>query len=153
MKYEKLFEKFNSIDTNLILDLGTGTSLLYKFLKKTEIMFVGIDISINMLKIAKKDNNYNSLHIVCADADYLPFRQDIFSALFMITVLQNVPNPINSINETVRVSQKGAFMFYTILKKNLKLEQFEKMFSNHLEKIFTWNMQETEDFATIRRKT
>jgi len=132
--------------------LGTGTGLLFEYLKKRKKTFVGIDISIKMLKFAKVNNESDSLHLICADLDYLPFRKNVFSTIFSITVLQNLPNPINSINEIAKVIKKDGIAFFSILKKGLTIEKFKKMFSNNLKEIFTWNMQENEDFATIRRK-
>ncbi|MHA1301661.1 MAG: class I SAM-dependent methyltransferase [Candidatus Helarchaeota archaeon] len=153
LKFKSLIKKIQIFNMDLILDLGIGTGLLFDFLKNSNSMFVGIDISKNMLKIAQKNNKDDRLHLICADADFLPFRKNIFSAIFSITVLQNLPNPKSSIDEVIRVCKKGGLTFFTILKKDLTLKQFENMFNRKLKKIFTWDMKETEDFATIRKKT
>ena len=106
-----------------------------------------------MLKIALKKKKDNNLHLICADTDFLPFRKKIFATIFSITLLQNLPNPVNSIKEVSRICKKGAFIIFTILKKELELKDFENMFNKtNLKKIYTWNMQESEDFATIRKK-
>lgn len=153
LKYRSIFEKLENYKTDIILDVGCGTSLLFNVLKNATDFFVGLDISKKMLKIALRKNKRANLHLICADIDFLPFRENVFSSIFSITVLQNLPNPMNSINEVIRVCKWGGITIFTILKKGLDLEQFENMFKNNNSKrIFLFDMKETEDFATIRKK-
>ena len=153
LKYNLIFEKLKNIETDSILDVGCGTGLLFKLLKNNTNLFMGIDISRNMLKIALKKHRNKNLHLICADANFLPFRKNTFSSIFSVTVLQNLPNPENSIKEVFRVCERGGISIFTFLKKGLDLKQFVNMFQKtNLKNILTWNMQETEDFATIRKK-
>jgi malonyl-CoA O-methyltransferase len=153
LKYKLIFKKLKEFKKDAILDLGCGTGLIFNLLKNQTNFIVGIDISKNMLKIALKKKKNNNFHLICADIDFLPFRKNIFSTVFSITLLQNLPNPVISINEVSRICNKGGFVIFTVLKKELELKKFENMFNKtNLKEIFTWNMQETEDFATIRIK-
>lgn len=153
MKYRLIFEKMKINETDAILDVGCGTALLFNLLKNKTYFFVGLDISKNMLKIALKKNKKGNLHLICADCDFLPFRENIYSLIFSMTVLQNLPNPITSINEVFRVCKWGGITIFTILKKELELKQFENMFKMiNSERITLFDMKETEDFATIRKK-
>ncbi|NVM03222.1 MAG: methyltransferase domain-containing protein [Candidatus Helarchaeota archaeon] len=153
LKFNSIFKKMKEFKTNIVLDLGCGTGLLFDLIKNNTNLLVGMDISKKMLNIALKREKNNNLHLVCADADFLPFRKNIFSTIFSITVLQNLPNPVFSINEVSRVCKNGGLTIFTILKKGLELKKFENMFKKtNLKEIFTWNMQETEDYATIRKK-
>ncbi len=153
LKYKMIFNKLKKFKKEAILDLGCGTCLIFNLLKNHTNFLVGIDISKEMLKIALKKNENNILHLICADTDFLPFRENIFSTVFSITLLQNLPDPVMSINEVKRICKRGGFTIFTILKKELELKEFENMFNkSNLKEICTWNMQETEDFATIRKK-
>lgn len=58
--YKKIFEKFN-INPELILDLGCGTGdITYLFAKENYDM-IGIDISYDMLNIAKENNSHKNI--------------------------------------------------------------------------------------------
>jgi len=153
LKFNSIFKKIKKFNADKILDLGCGTGLLFDLIKDCTNLLVGIDISTNMLKFALKREKNHNLHLICADAEFLPFRKNVFSTIFSITVLQNLPNPIISIHEVSRVCKKNGFAIFTILKKEIELKQFESMFNRtNLKKIVTWDMHETEDFATIRKK-
>ncbi len=58
--YKKIFEKFN-INPKLILDLGCGTGdITYLFAKENYDM-IGVDISFDMLNIAKENNSHENI--------------------------------------------------------------------------------------------
>lgn len=58
--YKKIFEKLN-INPKLILDLGCGTGdITYLFAKENYDM-IGIDISFDMLNIAKENNSHENI--------------------------------------------------------------------------------------------
>lgn len=92
-----------------VLDLGCGTGLLKTFLKN---IFTGIDISIEMLKVARKRMN-----VVLGDAENLPFKTNVFDFCFSFTCLQNLENPDMAILEVARVLKPEGIFVFTILKK------------------------------------
>ena len=58
--YKKIFEKFN-ISPSLILDLGCGTGDITYLFAKDGYDMIGIDISFDMLNIAKEKNNHEKI--------------------------------------------------------------------------------------------
>lgn len=94
----------------LVLDIGCGTGVV-DFGVKT----VGIDPSIGLLK------KHPGLK-VCARAEALPFKDNVFSSIVSLTVLHHTD--INkAIEEIKRVSKADAVYAFTVLKKarNAKL--------------------------------
>ena len=124
-KYKKTFEDLEIASHNVVLDVGCGTGLLFRHVApKTEI-FVGVDISRNLLTKAKsRAKQHTEVHIVQADADHLPFRTEAFSLVFAFTVLQNMPEPAKTLQEIKRASKKDAFIVVTGLKKVFSLVSF-----------------------------
>jgi ubiquinone/menaquinone biosynthesis C-methylase UbiE len=62
--------------------------------------------------------------LVCGDADRLPFRERSFDKVFAFTLIQNMPDPGQTVHEIVRVAKSGSRVVITALKKCFTLEKF-----------------------------
>jgi ubiquinone/menaquinone biosynthesis C-methylase UbiE len=113
---------------SLILDLGCGTGLLLNHLGNSVRLLAGIDISRDILKEAKKRaDQLKNVALLCADADYTPFRNQIFHAVFAITLLQNTPSPMRTLEEVKRIARKNASIILTALKKEFTLDAIKQL--------------------------
>jgi ubiquinone/menaquinone biosynthesis C-methylase UbiE len=65
--------------------------------------------------------------LVQADADHMPFKKNHFSVVFAFTVLQNMPKPLETLNEIKRVAKPEASIVVTGLKKAFSLEAFRTL--------------------------
>jgi len=111
---------------SLVLDMGCGTGLLFNYIADKAGMVVGLDISRKILAEAKRrSEKFRNVHLVLADADHTPFKCSIFSHVFAITLIQNMPNPEKTLAEAKRVAGKGAVIVVTGLKKKFPLDVFE----------------------------
>jgi ubiquinone/menaquinone biosynthesis C-methylase UbiE len=112
----------------LILDLGCGTGLLLQKIRDMAKNVVGLDISKGMLEavnlFVKRSAN---VHLVLADADHAPFRSGYFDTVFAITLLQNMPNPHNTLQEVKRITKPNASIIVTALKKRFTEGSFLKL--------------------------
>lgn len=97
-----------------ILDLATGTGdqILSLFRSKTTIASAtGIDLSSEMLEIAKKKANQTSwnhkMNWRLADAGHLPFPASHFDATTCSFGIRNFPDPLQSLKEMHRVLKTG----------------------------------------------
>ncbi len=131
-RYEQ-YEKYDSVkeyiislinDNVSILDLGCGTGLLYEYVSnacnKCEAYYVGLDISINMLKLAKRKilkNGRIFSDLILSDAEYLPFRSKCFDTVFAFTVIQNIPCPRCFLLEIKRVVKRQRTAIVSVPKK------------------------------------
>ena len=112
----------------LVLDAGCGTGLLFNYVGDKAETTVGLDISRKILLQAKKRaKNFLNIHLILADADNMPLRENIFSSVFSITLLQNMPKPFKTMNEIRRVVKKDAVIIVTGLKKAFTLDDFERL--------------------------
>jgi ubiquinone/menaquinone biosynthesis C-methylase UbiE len=126
MKIEVALEKVELTAESLILDCGCGTGLLFEYVASKAKMVVGLDISRGILNEAKgRARKFGNVHLILADADHTPFKDGVFSHVFAVTLLQNMPNPEETLAELMRVAGKKAFIVVTGLKKKFSLKFLE----------------------------
>ncbi|MDH5449552.1 MAG: class I SAM-dependent methyltransferase [Candidatus Bathyarchaeota archaeon] len=130
-KIEAVLEKVALENNNFVLDVGCGTGLLFPYIANKVQLFIGIDISRELLKKAEtRKECCSNIHILLADADHLPFRFWSFNITFAITLLQNSPNPLVTLQEIKRVSKKHARIMVTGLKKKFTQKTFTIILEN-----------------------
>jgi ubiquinone/menaquinone biosynthesis C-methylase UbiE len=98
-----------------ILDLGCGNGRNSVFLAEQAFQVVGIDFSVNMLKIATQKSieikNENRPTFIQADIMELPFRSSTFDAALFIAALHHIPNEsyrLRAMEELYRSLKPGA---------------------------------------------
>jgi len=118
-KYKLAFMRIKHLK-GIILDAGCGTALLYKFLNRKALgklkLYVGIDLSDGMLWRAKGKVSRETIpaELIRADADFLPFRDKVFDAIFAFTLLQNMPEPNVTCRELFRVIKDHGMLVVSI---------------------------------------
>lgn len=100
-------EYLKNIDYNKLLDIGSGTGYLINMLKDKEMAeFYGLDLSEEMVKIAKSKNIENAQFIL-GSANKLPFDDDAFDIVTCIQSFHHYPYPNEAMREAYRVLKKG----------------------------------------------
>ena len=98
-----------------VLDIGCGTGHNLAFFKELGLKAAGIDTSKPMLHIAaKKLGTDVELHLGCAEE--LPFNNNSFDIVTLITVLEFVTAPTKVLKEAARVAR--AQIYLGILNKS-----------------------------------
>ncbi len=124
-KIEAALNKTKLNKNEQVLDLGCGTGLLFQHIAKSAKIVVGIDISSRILRKAKKrTEQLPNTAVIRADADYAPFQNQTFDQVFVITLLQNMPKPLETLKETKRVSKHESIIVVTGLKKRFTQQLF-----------------------------
>jgi ubiquinone/menaquinone biosynthesis C-methylase UbiE len=88
-----------------VMDIGCGTAANLEFLP-VNISYIGVDLSANMLRVAKAKSERSVL--VQADAVALPFRKDFVLLVIAMGVLQHVVDPQKGLAEMRRVAHQDA---------------------------------------------
>ena len=91
-----------------ILDVCTGTGTQAFAFAKKGYEVVGIDLSEEMLRVAKKKNKYENVRFVVADAAKMPFENDYFEYACISFGLHDMPHEVRHhvLDEMKRVSRK-----------------------------------------------
>lgn len=137
-RYQKIQQtKYQAIAPYLIespvLDVGIGTGIgLSSIIDFSPV--IGVDGSVEMLRIAIEQvdaltHGYEAIFLVVASAEMLPFRDQVFPTVVSITVIQNLTNKQQGIQELERVIQADGRLAITALAKNLSLQELEDMFN------------------------
>jgi len=137
-KIEAALNNTKLSQNELILDVGCGTGLLFQHVAKSTKLVAGIDNSSKILQEAKKrTKQLPNAAVIRADADYTPFQNQTFDQVFVITLLQNMPNSLKTLREIKRVSKPQSTIVVTGLKKKFTQERFIKLLNKAGLKIST----------------
>ena len=119
------------VEARTVLDVGCGTGILFNYVADKARMAVGVDASIKtLLKAKERARNHASVHLVCADADNMPLRDEVFDRVFAITLIQNMPRQTETLNEIRRVVKDNALIVVTGLKKVFTRSKLEQLLKN-----------------------
>jgi ubiquinone/menaquinone biosynthesis C-methylase UbiE len=141
----------NIANANRILDVGCGTGMLLGPLGERARIVVGVDMSVKMLRAAKK--RAPSAFLVLADADHLPFANGSFDVAVSVTLLQNMPYPNKTVREMARVLRPSGAAIITSLKRKHSQKQLAAWASDaNLEPLKTWEILNSEDIICIARR-
>lgn len=128
VKFDVALKNMKVEGQGLVLDVGCGTGLLFNRIAGKAEMVVGLDFSKELLFEAKKRGiKIRSVHLVLADADNMPFKENVFDRVFAFTVVQNTPSPAETLREMKRVAKNKAVVVITGLKKVFSLEEFRRL--------------------------
>jgi ubiquinone/menaquinone biosynthesis C-methylase UbiE len=124
-KIEAALNSTKPNQNDIILDLGCGTGLLFQHVANSAKLLVGIDSSSKILQETKKHTKQlPNTAVIRADADHTPFQNQTFHQIFAITLLQNMPNPLKTLQEIRRVGNPQSTIIVTGLKKKFTQESF-----------------------------
>ena len=107
---------------SVFLDVATGTGDVLLEIKKRfdNPKLIGIDLSLDMLKIAKR--KVEGAHFVCAPAEHLPFNDNVFDGVVIAFGLRNVVDRVSALFEFKRVLKSGGKL--VILEFNRPANRF-----------------------------
>jgi len=132
VKYCATQRVLNNFYGSAVLDVGCGSGLFFPYVADKTPLVVGVDISRNLLLKAKvRAKSFCNVHIIQADADYLPFKNALFDVVFAFTMLQNMPTPKRSLLEFKRQIKDDGKLVVTGLKKFFGLSVFLDLFETN----------------------
>jgi ubiquinone/menaquinone biosynthesis C-methylase UbiE len=112
--HKRIVEAFLHSAGELVLDAGVGTGRFATWLSEKCYRVVGIDLSREMLKEAKKKaRSMNEvMGLIRGDVAFLPFRTGVFDSCISINVIDHVSDPHKFLGEVRSVMKpEGSFIF------------------------------------------
>lgn len=104
----------HTCDVQTVADLGCGDGYGSFLLYEKGYVVTGMDFSINMIEIARKQAREN-LSFVQGDLRSLPFQDGQFDAVMAINSVEWTENPLHTLNEIERVVSNDGYICIGIL--------------------------------------
>ncbi len=129
----------------VVIDVGCGTGILAGFRGVSPRYYVGIDLSIEMLKHARRRLTSLGLlgDVIAGDAAALPLRSCIANAVFSVSVFRAGDDLRRLISECARVCREECLLAYTVLCRN-SIECSGVRIDEIHEAISGWRVVKTE---------
>lgn len=153
-KYDAVLNSVKISVGEYILDIGCGTGLLIQRIGEKNGIIIGIDFSKRMLEEAKKTcGGLENVSLICGDADFLPLQEETIDKIFVITLLQNMPQPKQTILEATRVAKDDSEIVLTWQKKLFKEKNLTELIENYgLDVSKSFDDERLRDYVLICRK-
>ncbi len=107
-----VIQEANLLDDGLLLDIATGTGEIAQegLRQHPQILAVGGDFSIEMMRVGKEDPERQSIRWVGADTLALPFSDNTFDAVTSGFLMRNVIDVPDAFREQIRVTRPGGYI-------------------------------------------
>ena len=144
------FGRYVKPEDGAVLDAGAGTGITGAVLEPLGYRdLVGIDISPNMLELARKKGVYKDL-LRMELGGPLDFPSDAFAAIVSTGVFAAGHAPPESFEELIRVSKPGGYVIFSV-RTDVYVEGGFKQKQKALEREGRWQLVEvTEPFSHLR---
>lgn len=110
-----VIDSFLGFRNKLVLEVGVGSGRIgYHLLDRVKPWFVGLDLSKEMLKLAKAKLSVlkQKFDLVLGDAEHLPFIDNVFEAVACISTMHYFADYTKSLREFSRVLKRNGVFVY-----------------------------------------
>ena len=115
-KYAKVLEFLGDRHFRVLVDVGCGTGSFLKQAEKTYDYAVGVDLSTQMLRIARARGTANT-DFVLASSSSLPLRDDSSDGVVSISTAKAEQNLPTFVDNLERISHKDSFLAFTLFQQ------------------------------------
>lgn len=105
-----------------VLDVGCGGGLLSEPLAKYGAHVTGIDMSDDLINIAKNHAQQQQLNIDyrCQDIELLAGTTEQFDIVTCMELLEHIPNPAQMVKTCTLLTKPGGKLFFSTINRNIK---------------------------------
>jgi len=122
-----LIESFDIKEYDKIVDLGCGTGVLFDLLRRRvgpEGLVVGVDLSSEMVKKARKNFPFKNIMTIDADAEMLPLKSDLFDVAVSFAAFAHFTCQESVMVEASRILKKGGKFHIIHLLSSKELDTY-----------------------------
>jgi ubiquinone/menaquinone biosynthesis C-methylase UbiE len=103
----EIFKLSRRIDASMpVIDFGSGTGNVAKYLERAKLKTLAVDISLEMLQENPVKNK------IVAESQYLPFKDASFGMITACSVFHHLPNLIAAMEELMRIASPQCVVFF-----------------------------------------
>ena len=112
MRVREVVKTIEGKPGGIVLEVGCGAGNVLE--RVTNARLIGIDLSDRMVKRTKERLAGRAVSVLQANAEQLPFRDEIFDGIICNEVLEHVQNPHLLLDEIYRVARLNAKVAFSI---------------------------------------
>jgi ubiquinone biosynthesis O-methyltransferase len=150
------FDLFTPEKGMTILDCGCGTGNFSIKLAEKGAQVTGVDLSTEMMGVAKEKARRSELNINFVEADIcnLTFPDNSFDAVFTMAVFEAIPDSQRAFQEMMRVLKPGKFLLIGTIRKDAAWgRSYEKRVQENPDSIWRFSTFKTmEEFKDLDRQ-
>ena len=135
----ELIELLNIQKSDKIIDVGSGTGDLINLILKKNIYktIYSVDLNEEMLKYGKKKFQNEDIKFIKANAEKLPFIENIFDKYIISFCLRNITDITKALEESYRVLKPGG-LFCCLEFSTPATSVVNKIYSQYKKNIIPW---------------
>lgn len=101
----------SSAKDKTICDIGCGCGIFSGLLQSKNSVY-SLDLSLKALQFANK--NIDKINPICANADALPFKDNLFDIILLLDILEHMKDDKQTIKEAGRVLKRGGLIVFSV---------------------------------------
>lgn len=137
-----LFKKLTKNNHPLTLDIGCGDSRRSRILRPLISTLIGLDISRNTLREAKK-----YIKVVLGDANKLPFSDNSFNAVMAFHLIEHLDDDQSFLNEIHRILKDNGLVLLTTPNRKRLTQILYKFITRTEEMNFPMNPEHKREYT------
>jgi ubiquinone/menaquinone biosynthesis C-methylase UbiE len=138
---DELLDAFVNSEDKLVLEVGVGSGRnAVPLLQKSKMWFVGLDLSREMLELARRKMSSfkESLDLVLGDAESLPFVNCVFDGIICMSTMHYFKSQANVLKRFAEIlKEKGSLVYGDLTVHELDDQGFLEMLENTVSKVHT----------------
>lgn len=151
MRLDYILTHSNGLYGKTVLDVGCGGGLLSESMTKAGAKVVGLDISINTLKIAKSHALSQNLiidYILETIEEHSLNHLNHYDVITCMELLEHVPDPLSIINSCNSIIKIGGSVFFSTINRTLKAWLLVIIGAEYILKIIPKGTHQFQKFIT-----
>jgi ubiquinone/menaquinone biosynthesis C-methylase UbiE len=140
-KHAKVLELLGNGEFKIIVDVGCGTGKLLGLVSLRSQLGLGIDLSVQMLIMAKHRTTGHRIQLVRADAAHLPLRDHVADGVISVSMTESGALLKQHTDELSRIATKDATLIMTIFG-DIDRTPWKQLNENSLELVASLSSRE-----------
>jgi ubiquinone/menaquinone biosynthesis C-methylase UbiE len=138
-----------------VADIGCGAGIETSFIQSLGNFVVGVDIDLDLLKIAKNHLPHENTQLLVGDAHHLPFREKAFYVVVMFDVLEHLNNPLQVLTHISIILKDEGILILGVPNKYTfgeTLQRLLHLLDRRMKSKLLWNVHHVNffDIAALR---
>jgi 2-polyprenyl-3-methyl-5-hydroxy-6-metoxy-1,4-benzoquinol methylase len=133
-----------------IADIGCGVGIETSFIQRLSNFVAGVDIDLDLLKIAKNHlPSENKVNLLAGDAYHLPFKEKSFDVVVMFDVLEHLNNPLKVLTYISIILKDEGILILGVPNKYTfgeTLQRFLHLLDRRMKSKLLWNVHHVNFF-------